>query len=203
MAKSSIRIELKGAARARRALDKTAGAMEKAAELAVWDATRSIQARIKRSFGEAGKPRVGNTGMLRRGVVAPKPEKRGRFIIGTVGVLKNVPYAAIHEFGGRTSAHQIFPRRKRALRWIGGTSKLGAFAALGMGVTRNQAFGVGSSRPGSVAESGDEVFAKSVKHPGSNIPARPYMRPGLEAERPLLQGKFRKRVAEAIKQARA
>ena len=203
MAKTSVRIEVKGAERAKKALRKKAGAMDKATELAVWDATRSIQARIKKSFGQVGKPRVGNTGNLRRGVVAPKPSKRGRFIVGIVGVLRSVPYAAIHEFGGQTARHFIGPRRKQALRWIGGVSKLGAIAALDFGVTRNQAFGVGSSKPGSVAAGGDEAFSKGHEHPGSNIPARPYMRPGLDAERPLLQGKFRKRLAEQLRKARA
>lgn len=51
-------------------------------------------------------------------------------------------YAAIHQFGGKTKAHVIRPRDKKALAWPGmkGNHPVGA-----------------------------------VKHPGSNIPARPYI----------------------------
>jgi phage virion morphogenesis protein len=54
-------------------------------------------------------------------------------------------YAAIHQFGGRTRAHVIKPRNKKALNWPGGKHPVGA-----------------------------------VNHPGSNIPARPFL--GLSKE---------------------
>lgn len=66
--------------------------------------------------------------------------------IGSAGI----PYAAIHEFGGITKAHDIFPRAGKALKFQMG---------------------------------GKNVFAKSVHHPGSNIPARPYLGPALESNR--------------------
>ena len=49
-------------------------------------------------------------------------------------------YAAIHQFGGKTKAHVIRPREKKALAWPGARHPVGA-----------------------------------VKHPGSDIPARPYI----------------------------
>ena len=52
----------------------------------------------------------------------------------------NVAYAAIHNFGGQTAAHMIYPRHKKALAWATGAYPV-----------------------------------KSVKHPGSRIPARPFM----------------------------
>lgn len=52
----------------------------------------------------------------------------------------NVPYAAIHQLGGKTSAHIITARIKQALFWKG---------------------------------AGHPV--KSVRHPGSVIPARPFL----------------------------
>ncbi|WP_062789386.1 phage virion morphogenesis protein [Aquitalea pelogenes] len=52
----------------------------------------------------------------------------------------NVKYAAIHQFGGQTSAHTIRPRNKKALAWATGRHPV-----------------------------------KQVNHPGSKIPARPFL----------------------------
>ncbi|RJP17901.1 MAG: phage virion morphogenesis protein [Deltaproteobacteria bacterium] len=49
-------------------------------------------------------------------------------------------YAAIHQFGGKTSPHTIRPSRKKALFWPGASHPVG-----------------------------------SVNHPGSQIPARPFL----------------------------
>lgn len=53
-------------------------------------------------------------------------------------ISNNMPYAAIHQFGGKTRPHVILPKYKKALAFGGG------------------------------------VF-KKVNHPGSDIPARPYL----------------------------
>lgn len=55
-----------------------------------------------------------------------------------VMVGSNLPYARIHQEGGRTSPHVIRPKRKKALAFGG-------------------------------------VVRKKVNHPGSEIPARPYL----------------------------
>ncbi len=68
---------------------------------------------------------------------------------GTIGP-EGVPYAAIHEFGGTTGPHQIFPRNASVLSFM---------------------------------SKGQRVFAKFVNHPGSKIPARPYLAPALEAKK--------------------
>lgn len=52
----------------------------------------------------------------------------------------NLKYAAIHQFGGQTSAHIIRPRNKKALAWATGRHPV-----------------------------------KQVNHPGSKIPARPFL----------------------------
>ncbi|MCL2524611.1 MAG: phage virion morphogenesis protein [Betaproteobacteria bacterium] len=59
-----------------------------------------------------------------------------------VQIGSNVPYAAIHQFGGTTRPHVIRPKDKKAL-----------------------AFG----------SKGKETVVKQVNHPGSKIPARPFM----------------------------
>jgi phage gpG-like protein len=66
-----------------------------------------------------------------------------------------IPYAYIQECGGVTAAHDIVPVRAQALAFI--------FGARG---------GAG----------GPLVFAKRVHHPGSRIPAKPYMAPALQTE---------------------
>lgn len=55
-----------------------------------------------------------------------------------VMVGSNLPYARIHQKGGRTSPHVIRPKRKKALAFGG-------------------------------------IVRKKVNHPGSDIPARPYL----------------------------
>jgi len=55
-----------------------------------------------------------------------------------IGPGTNIPYAAIHQLGGKTAAHVILPRNKKALK-----TPYGIF--------------------------------KKVNHPGSVIPARPYL----------------------------
>lgn len=73
------------------------------------------------------------TGRLRNSITEASDNDSAR--VGT-----NVAYAAIHNFGGQTAAHMIYPRHKKALAWATGAYPV-----------------------------------KSVKHPGSRIPARPFM----------------------------
>ncbi len=69
-----------------------------------------------------------------------------------------VPYARIHEYGGRTGPHPIDPVRAKVLAFMS---------------------------PGQPLALGKEmVFAKHVEHPGSRIPERSYMRRALAQMRP-------------------
>ena len=77
----------------------------------------------------------------------------------------NVPYAAIHEFGGRTPPHDIVPKRAGALAFMLG---------------------------------GKQIFAKVVHHPGSTIPARPYIRPAIAENRVKLEAGIRETVARML-----
>ena len=105
---------------------------------------------IRQNFREEGRP-VKWT---------PSKKTRGRTLLGTGALMKGIhyeldndgaavtvktgpqKYAAIHQFGGTTAAHDIVARNRKALRFTVG------------GLT---------------------IYRKSVKHPGSTIPARPYM----------------------------
>lgn len=60
------------------------------------------------------------TGTLSRSITS-KVEESGASIVGIVGTNSGtVPYAAIHEFGGRTKPHVIMPKNKQALKFIKG-----------------------------------------------------------------------------------
>lgn len=74
-----------------------------------------------------------NTGNLRDSITEQSDNDTA--VVGT-----NVVYAAIHNFGGQTAAHVIYPRNKKALAWATGAYPV-----------------------------------KKVNHPGSKIPARPFM----------------------------
>ncbi len=75
---------------------------------------------------------LGDTGMLKSSV--QPSNSRTEAVVGS-----NLVYAAIHHFGGKTKAHVIRPKNKRALSFGG-------------------------------------IVVRQVNHPGSNIPARPFLK---------------------------
>jgi hypothetical protein len=83
-----------------------------------------------------------------------------------------VRYAKIQELGGHTSPHDIVPRNARVLAWPIATrvvvGSLGVLAPKNAGRASAQIY----------------AYAMRVHHPGSNIPARPYMTPALQDARP-------------------
>jgi phage virion morphogenesis protein len=76
---------------------------------------------------------------LRRSIVHQETDTA--LLIGT-----NKIYAAIHQLGGTTKAHEIRPRHKKALAW-----------------------------PGMMGGGDDAHPVGAVQHPGSKIPARPFL----------------------------
>jgi len=59
------------------------------------------------------------TGALRRSIHALPVVRTGDTVRGGVASSGDVKYAAIHEFGGRTKAHVILPRKAQALAFLG------------------------------------------------------------------------------------
>lgn len=90
-----------------------------------------------------------------------------KVVAGLVFSSGDVKYARIHEFGGQTRPHDIFPKNAQAL-----------------------AFTVG----------GKKVFARSVRHPGSKIPERSYMRSSLGEMQLEIVRDIRLAVIRSIKQ---
>jgi phage virion morphogenesis protein len=77
-------------------------------------------------------PLLVRRGALRRSITF------NAFPDGSVVIGSNLVYAAIHQFGGKTKAHEINARNAKALKFLG-------------------------------------IYRKRVHHPGSDIPARPYL----------------------------
>ncbi len=95
-------------------------------------------------------------------------EDGGTVINGTV-TASGLPYLRIHEYGGRTSPHDIFPVNARALNFFSDHAAL--FRAAATAGTQ-------------------EVFAKSVHHPGSQMPERSYLRYALQQRRSAIRSAF-------------
>jgi len=55
------------------------------------------------------------SGRLKNSIHPSKAEVSGQSVTGAIG--SNVVYAAIHEFGGHTSPHDIYPKNKVALKF--------------------------------------------------------------------------------------
>lgn len=103
---------------------------------------------VEENFAQQGRPkwaglkppiskrRQGGMILQDTGRLASSIEQHHDATTATVGT--NVKYAAIHQFGGKTSPHVILPRNKKALAFGG-------------------------------------RVVKKVNHPGSNIPARPFL----------------------------
>jgi phage gpG-like protein len=85
------------------------------------------------------------TGALSRSI-QHVTDVQGDVATGRVFSSGDVKYAAIHEFGGRTPPHDIYPDKAQALAFMMG---------------------------------GEQIFAKVVHHPGSQMPERSFMRSGL------------------------
>lgn len=87
------------------------------------------------SIETATHPLMNKTGGLRDSIVWQETSDG-------VEISSNLPYARIHQFGGKTKAHVIKPRLRSVLRFANG---------------------------------GTIHFAGAVNHPGSVIPARPFL----------------------------
>ncbi len=59
------------------------------------------------------------TGNLARNVIAQEPTVSGDVVEGIVGVGSTAWYGKVHEFG-TTGSFDIFPKNKKALRWVSG-----------------------------------------------------------------------------------
>lgn len=132
----------------------------------VWRALTILEAEILQNIRSKSGLKVRSGSLLNSIGASKKVETKGDGTVeGTIGP-QGIPYAAIHEFGGRTSPHKIEPRNRQALKFMGNNG---------------------------------ETFAKFVNHPGSNIPARPYLRPAMENKADFILKEFGLMIKTAFK----
>jgi phage gpG-like protein len=98
-------------------LDNQADVIQKQTAVEMWRAMSILEVAIKQNIRVRSGLKV-RTGSLLNSIQKHIVEK-GNTITGTIGP-ENVPYAAIHEFGGTIPARRVEPRNAKALRWMGG-----------------------------------------------------------------------------------
>lgn len=103
---------------------------------------------------------------------------KGNTVSGHISAL-GLPYLAIHEFGGVTQPHEIFPVNASVL----------AFMSQGIGVGKVTFRTGAGNRP---------IFATHVNHPGSVMPERSYLRYALVQRRDAIREAFQQAAADAL-----
>lgn len=179
---TGIRLMVVGGEEARARLAAMPERVNKAMRAAMGRSLNIIHRRVTENL--TGRVLNVKTGRLRRVETAVSPDGT-RGMIGT-----NVEYAEIHEYGGQTPPHRIEARRKRALRFpaagFAGSVRLTKAGKL----ARRQS-------PGAV------IMVQAVEHPGSTMPARPFMRPALEDSRDEIAEILRAGLGELLQKGRA
>lgn len=154
-----IRLEMAGSVAMQRVRDKLKGGwtempagVHSALQASAIDLTSHIK--TTKLHGQVLKQR---SGRLSRSIHAgPVVMEDGA---ASISVGTNIEYARIHELGGTTKAH-VIRAKGRSLRWVDS----GGFTF--------------SAKTGKVVDG--FVYRREVQHPGSVIPARPYLRPSME-----------------------
>ena len=175
-------IHLEGDKETQEAMIARAGAIAKNLHRAGQRIGRMVVGDIRSHFGGAGM--VGRrSGWLSNAIGFSVKRRRWGTRI-EVGVRGDIPYAAIHEFGRKTKPHIIRPKRHRLLRWQADASGPAPLAEASAGLLRRRNIQRGARQAGS------ESFAPIVHHPGSRVPARPFLGPGLLRNRNIILQTF-------------
>lgn len=149
----------------------------------VGDAKRNLEARPLPPSADTRMPPKPRTHRLSRAItsfveVAPSAVR------SIVGVLATVAYGMIQERGGTTPPHTIVPRRKKMLRWVNRGLQ---------GPLLLQKSGKVSKR-----NAGMFIFARVVKHPGSQIPGRPFIGPAITSNTGFIEARWRAAIERGL-----
>lgn len=174
---AGLRISVLGGEKVRASLERSQKAFDEAVKKAVGKSLIIVYRRAMDNL--TGRVLNVQTGRLRQSVQTFQDMNE---YTGTIGT--NVEYAAIHEFGGQTKPHVISPRGK-ALRFID-SAFIGPIRITKAGGLRKKQRGQGI------------VFARSVHHPGSTVPARPWLRPALSDSQEEIRAIFRAGLAASV-----
>jgi HK97 gp10 family phage protein len=175
---SGMRLTVLGVEELRARLDALPVSATKAMRQAMSKALDVVYRRVADNL--TGRVLNVQSGRLRQSIQTSVEDGGLRGRVGT-----NVNYAEIHEYGGTTAAHRIEARRGKAL----------AFKAPGfIGPMRFTKAGKLAKRQ----TAGAIMFRRAVEHPGSVMPARPYMRPALAESREEISDLLRVGLADAL-----
>lgn len=131
-------------------LENTSEKMTYRVAIAMQSAVDALQDKVKERMGSY----FSNPGEMQNSL-SSGVESSADDVTGTV-TASGLPYLRILEYGGQTAAHSIFPKNGSALAFMmPGRVPFRTGAASGM------------------------FIVKSVEHPGSKFPERPYMRSAL------------------------
>lgn len=163
-------------------LQQIRGGMAAAMRRALSDGIMKVHRRA--SLNLSGRVLRVQTGRLRQSLQTSVEADGSAAVVGT-----NVEYARIHEYGGRTGPHAIFPRNlSGALRFPRSGLAASLLTTTRRGTIRRGAYNAALLQ-----------FAHAVQHPGSVMPARPYMRPALVDSVDDIRAAFRRHIGAALK----
>lgn len=147
------------------------------------DAKANLDARPPAPSADSRMPAKPRTHRLSRAITS-FVEATDFAVRSVIGVLATVAYGRIQEQGGVTSPHLIRPRYKKALRWVSGRTGPLLLMKSGKPSRKNRGF---------------FVFAKLVHHPGSRIPARPFIGPAVTANLGFIEDRWREAVRRGLR----
>ena len=149
----------------------------------VADAKRNLDSRPPPPSADSRMPPKPRTHRLSRAITS-FVDVTPSAVRSIIGVLATVAYGAIQERGGTTPAHVIMPRRKKMLRWA----------------NRGMQGPLLLTKAGKVSKGnrGMFVFAKLVHHPGSRIPARPYIGPAITSNLGFIEARWRAAIQRGL-----
>lgn len=101
-------------------LNNKADIIQKGTVIEMWRAMTMLEVAIKQNIRVRSGLKV-RTGTLLNSV-QKHINQNDNVVTGTIGP-ENVPYAAIHEYGGQIPARRIEPRNSKVLRWMGHDGK--------------------------------------------------------------------------------
>lgn len=97
-------------------LNAKADEIQKGTQVQMYQALSILEAAIKQNIRSRSGLKV-RSGSLLNSIQKEIKIENGK-VVGRIGP-ENIPYAAIHEYGGTIPAKRIEPRHTKALRWLG------------------------------------------------------------------------------------
>lgn len=97
-------------------LNESAEGIQKNLQVQMFQALSILEAAIKQNIRSRSGLRVRSGSLLNS--VQKDIKVENSKVVGRIGP-ENIPYAAIHEYGGTIPAKRVEPRHTKALRWLG------------------------------------------------------------------------------------